>query len=216
VSKLTSTSAGWEADLQRFLQRLGPNLTHLSLWTSETRAVLRDPAQIRGPRFRNRMPIHTMNDVVSNTIRRRLKLERRLKKMKSGAWSDPNTLKPLKIEKDRDERQTRAEIAAARERARQKIPNWLKYELETKEEEEVKKTYQAHLGTTVREYQHELDVQANIAGSENGREGQKKTVSYHRIRMMTSTLTGVVCPSSLVSVQHCHFMSMKMLSTLPA
>ncbi|UZJ55178.1 hypothetical protein CBS101457_004498 [Exobasidium rhododendri] len=116
VSKLTSTSAGWEADLQRFLQRLGPSLTHLSLWTSETRAVLRDPAQIRGPRFRNRMPIHTMDD------------------------------------------QTRAEIAAAKERAKQKMPNWFRLELESRKEEEVRRMYKAQMGPIPREYQHELDV----------------------------------------------------------
>ena len=78
--------------------------------------------------------------------------------MRLGKWSDPSS-KPLKADRERDEAQTRAEVAAARERARQKIPKWLQWELETKREEEVKRAYKAHLGTTVREYQHELDVQ---------------------------------------------------------
>lgn len=155
---MTSTSAGWESDLQRLLERLGPTVTHLSLWTSETRAVLRDPAQIRGPRLRTRVPIDTLDDVVASTIKRRRKLERHLRRMRSGV-NDATTLRPLKMDKDRDDRLTKAEIAAAKERARQKIPKWLRNELRTKEEAEVKKTYKAHIGTEVREYQHELDVQ---------------------------------------------------------
>lgn len=165
VSKMTSASAGWESDLQRLLQRLGPKLTQLSLWTSETRAVLRDPAQVRGPRFRNNMSIHTLEDVIASTLKRRHKLERRSRKMKQGEWVDPN-LKPLKVEKDQDEQKTKAEIVAARERARQKIPNWLQRELETKKEEEVKRIYRAHIGTTVREYQHELDAVKECRPSE--------------------------------------------------
>jgi hypothetical protein len=164
VSKLTSTSAGWEPDLQRFLHRLGPSLLHLSLWTSETRAILRDPAQIRGPRFRNRMPIHTLNDVVLSTIKRRRKLERRLRKGERGqTWSEYSS-KPLKLEKDRDERQTRAEIAAAKERAKQKMPNWLRVELESRKAEEVRRMYKAQMGPIPRQYQHELDVQMAIRG----------------------------------------------------
>ena len=78
--------------------------------------------------------------------------------------------RPLKIEKDRDEQLTRAEIAAARERARQKTPHWLEHELRTKEEAEVKRRYKAHLGTTVREYQHELDAQKETSERSIGHE----------------------------------------------
>jgi hypothetical protein len=118
------------------------------------------------------MPTETMDEVVKSTIKRRHKLERRLRKIRLGQWTDP-ALKPLKVEKYRDEQRTRAEIAAARERARQKIPNWLQRELETKNEEEVKKIYKAHIGTTVREYQHELDVQME-AKPDNGNENEEK------------------------------------------
>jgi hypothetical protein len=166
-------------------------VTHLSLWGPETRAVLRDPAQIRGPRFRNRMPNQTMEEVIFSTIKRRQKLERRLRKMRLGDWSDPG-LKPLKIEKDRDEQRTKAEIAAARERARQKIPNWLKRELETKKEEDVKRMYNAHIGTTVREYQHELDVQMEVEQEGAAKDKRRQSVNNGHQRVISSPASSCV------------------------
>ncbi|KAI3479566.1 hypothetical protein L1887_58378 [Cichorium endivia] len=52
VSRLTSFSAGWDHELLRLLHYCGPTLTHLSLWRSESMALLRDPGQVReGYRF---------------------------------------------------------------------------------------------------------------------------------------------------------------------
>ncbi|KAN0059999.1 hypothetical protein ACQY0O_007972 [Thecaphora frezii] len=47
ISRLTTFSAGWDAELLRMLHYCGPTLTHLSLWRSESTALLRDPGQVR-------------------------------------------------------------------------------------------------------------------------------------------------------------------------
>lgn len=63
VSNLTSFSAGWDHELLRFLHYCGPTLTHLSLWRSESMALLRDPGQIReGFRFGTAKPIHVWGE----------------------------------------------------------------------------------------------------------------------------------------------------------
>ena len=51
VTRLTTSSAGWEAEMLRLLHYCGPTLTHLSLWQTESRALLRDAGQATGTRF---------------------------------------------------------------------------------------------------------------------------------------------------------------------
>ncbi|EPQ29923.1 uncharacterized protein PFL1_02595 [Pseudozyma flocculosa PF-1] len=47
ISRLTTFSAGWDNEMLRMLHYAGPDLTHLSLWRSESTALLRDPGQVR-------------------------------------------------------------------------------------------------------------------------------------------------------------------------
>lgn len=56
VTRLTTSSAGWEAEMLRLLHYCGPTLTHLSLWQTESRALLRDAGQETGTRF-SRQPV---------------------------------------------------------------------------------------------------------------------------------------------------------------
>ncbi|WFD36613.1 hypothetical protein MCUN1_003498 [Malassezia cuniculi] len=51
ITRLTASSAGWEAEMLRLLHYCGPTLTHLSLWQTESRALLRDASQAVGSRF---------------------------------------------------------------------------------------------------------------------------------------------------------------------
>ncbi|GAK65564.1 uncharacterized protein PAN0_009c3781 [Moesziomyces antarcticus] len=63
VSRLTSFSAGWDHELLRLLHYCGPTLTHLSLWRSESMALLRDPGQVReGYRFGTSQPVQVWGD----------------------------------------------------------------------------------------------------------------------------------------------------------
>lgn len=63
VSNLTSFSAGWDHELLRLLHYCGPTLTHLSLWRSESMALLRDPGQVReGFRFGASQPVQVWGD----------------------------------------------------------------------------------------------------------------------------------------------------------
>ncbi|WFD32235.1 hypothetical protein MSPP1_003279 [Malassezia sp. CBS 17886] len=50
ITRLTSVSAGWEAEMLRLLHYCGSSITFLSLWQTESRALLRDAAQQRGRR----------------------------------------------------------------------------------------------------------------------------------------------------------------------
>ncbi|KAK0557929.1 hypothetical protein OC846_000224 [Tilletia horrida] len=50
VSRLNAMTAGWEADLVRLLHYIGPHLEHLSLWTAESKIILRDASQVKGSR----------------------------------------------------------------------------------------------------------------------------------------------------------------------
>lgn len=45
---MTQTSAGWEAELLRLLHHCGSTIEYLSLWQTESRALLRDAAQVSG------------------------------------------------------------------------------------------------------------------------------------------------------------------------
>lgn len=136
---------------------------HLSLWTSETRALLRDPAQIRGPRVRASQPgIYTVAHVIKANAARRRSVARMLRHMNQGRLIQGDALRAIPLKADfsqRDEAQTRAEMAAAKERARQTLPNWLRNELASKEAaDDVKRRYKAHLSADAREYQHEREA----------------------------------------------------------
>lgn len=48
VTRLTQTSAGWESELLRVLHYCGSTIEYLSLWQTESRALLRDSAQVSG------------------------------------------------------------------------------------------------------------------------------------------------------------------------
>ncbi|CCU99705.1 unnamed protein product [Malassezia sympodialis ATCC 42132] len=48
ITRLTQTSAGWEAELLRLLHHCGSTIEYLSLWQTESRALLRDAAQVSG------------------------------------------------------------------------------------------------------------------------------------------------------------------------
>ncbi|TKY84605.1 hypothetical protein EX895_006507 [Sporisorium graminicola] len=64
VSALTSFSAGWDHELLRLLHYCGPTLTHLSLWRSESMALLRDPGQVReGFRFGASQPVQVWGEL---------------------------------------------------------------------------------------------------------------------------------------------------------
>lgn len=64
VSALTSFSAGWDHELLRLLHYCGPTLTHLSLWRSESMALLRDPGQVReGYRFGTSQPVQVWGEM---------------------------------------------------------------------------------------------------------------------------------------------------------
>lgn len=64
VSALTSFSAGWDHELLRLLHYCGPTLTHLSLWRSESMALLRDPGQVReGFRFGRSQPVQVWGEL---------------------------------------------------------------------------------------------------------------------------------------------------------
>ncbi|CDR87333.1 uncharacterized protein SPSC_00459 [Sporisorium scitamineum] len=64
VSALTSFSAGWDHELLRLLHYCGPSLTHLSLWRSESLALLRDPGQVReGYRFGASRPVQVWGEL---------------------------------------------------------------------------------------------------------------------------------------------------------
>ncbi|CBQ73939.1 conserved hypothetical protein [Sporisorium reilianum SRZ2] len=64
VSALTSFSAGWDHELLRLLHYCGPSLTHLSLWRSESLALLRDPGQVReGYRFGASQPVQVWGEL---------------------------------------------------------------------------------------------------------------------------------------------------------
>lgn len=67
VSALTSFSAGWDHELLRLLHYCGPSLTHLSLWRSESMALLRDPGQVReGYRFGTSQPVQVWGELGEN------------------------------------------------------------------------------------------------------------------------------------------------------
>lgn len=67
VSALTSFSAGWDHELLRLLHYCGPTLTHLSLWRSESMALLRDPGQVReGYRFGTSQPVQVWGELGDN------------------------------------------------------------------------------------------------------------------------------------------------------
>lgn len=221
VSRLTTTSAGWEAELLRLLHHLGPQLNHLSLWHAESRALLRDPAQVRGPRFRNRVSIRSVQDAIDATIKRRRRVERSLALQRElslseqrgggridwsavtlkrggggevlgstapgGAASSSSTSTTSELEK--------SEIAAAKERARQKMPNWLRLEIQRETEkaqktrsedpkeadkalEEVRRRYKAHLSLDPREYAHEKRAYMRLDEGQNG--GEEKVAEKER------------------------------------
>lgn len=182
VSKLTSLSAGWEVEFLRLLQQQGPHLTHLSLWTSETRALLRDPAQIRGPRIRMKTlqdgetSLHVC-EVMKDNARRRKNVARMLRRMRQGRLVQGEALSAVPLKTDyskRSEAQTRAETAAAKERARQTLPKWLRDELDVANRasdagnrnvsnskstaSEIKRRYKAHIAAEAREYIHEQNA----------------------------------------------------------
>lgn len=48
ITRLTQSSAGWEAELLRLLHYCGSTIEYLSLWQTESRALLRDAAQVSG------------------------------------------------------------------------------------------------------------------------------------------------------------------------
>lgn len=48
ITRLTQVSAGWEAEMLRVLHYHGSTIEHLSLWQTESRALLRDAAQVSG------------------------------------------------------------------------------------------------------------------------------------------------------------------------
>lgn len=48
ITRLTVSSAGWESELLRLLHYNGSTIEHLSLWETESRALLRDAAQVKG------------------------------------------------------------------------------------------------------------------------------------------------------------------------
>ena len=52
ITRLTQSSAGWEAELLRLLHYCGSTIEHLSLWQTESRALLRDAAQVSGSHAR--------------------------------------------------------------------------------------------------------------------------------------------------------------------
>jgi hypothetical protein len=166
VSKLTSMSAGWDVEMLKILQQQGPHLLHLSLWNSETRALLRDPAQIRGARVRTSASSAdgriTVADVMQFNGARRKNIKRMVRQMRKGKLIQGEALSAIPLKSDftnRNEAQTRAEMAAAKERARQTLPNWLRLELASKEAaKEVKRRYKAHISADAREYQHEQEA----------------------------------------------------------
>lgn len=197
VSKLTSMSAGWDVELLRLLQRLGPHLTHLSLWTSETRSLLRDPAQVRSPRVRNNLaPVASVQDVMEHNKQRRRGVARTLRRLERGTLIQGDELSrvPLKTRFTRDEQQTRAEIAAARERARQKMPNWLRHELTAASggKDDVKRRYKAHLSAVAREYQHEREA---------ADEERRQIVSTHGEWESLLSLGGADTPDAALAAQ---------------
>lgn len=166
VSKLTSMSAGWDVEMLKCLQQQGPHLLHLSLWNSETRALLRDPAQVRGARIRTATSSTDGKITVANMMHfngvRRKNVKRMMKQLQRGKliYGEALSVIPLKSDfTNRNEAQTKAEMAAAKERARQTLPNWLRLELENKEAaKEVKRRYKAHISADAREYQHEHEA----------------------------------------------------------
>lgn len=152
-------SAGWDVELLKLLQQLGPHLTHLSLWTSETRALLRDPAQIRGPRVRSTLS-PSDSEVMSENAFRRQSVSRLLRRLERGTLVQGEALSqvPLKS-RSTDDKQRKAEMAAARERAKQTMPKWLQTEMQSRESsQEIKRRYKAQLSSIAREYQHEKEA----------------------------------------------------------
>lgn len=146
VSRLTHTSAGWETAFLRTLHLLGPSVTHLSLWHSESRVLLRDAGQVqrRGgkPAVTSSGPVWMWGqgeDDLSEAIG-------------EGSDEDENS---AAVGETEDEKladslnsvriDAAAEVAAMRERARQQMPNWLKRELAAKPVHEVAKNHHAHL-----------------------------------------------------------------------
>ncbi|KAI3620563.1 hypothetical protein CBS9595_002530 [Malassezia furfur] len=47
ITRLTAASAGWESEMLRLLHYCGATVEYLSLWQTESRALLRDAAQVR-------------------------------------------------------------------------------------------------------------------------------------------------------------------------
>ncbi|PKI83542.1 hypothetical protein MVES_002380 [Malassezia vespertilionis] len=62
ITKLTTVSAGWEAEMLRFLFYCGSTITHLSLWETESRALLRDAAQVPGANTAATQPIWAIGE----------------------------------------------------------------------------------------------------------------------------------------------------------
>lgn len=152
VSRLTHTSAGWESCFLRMLHILGPGINHLSLWHSESRILLRDAGQVRGR-------------------------HRRLGALgPAWAWGEGDDFEDVRGSDDEEDHgseeeedgtgskaviNSAAELAAMRERARQKMPQWLRRELETKPVAEVARTHRAHLAPYG-------DVDAAVAAAATG------------------------------------------------
>ncbi|CAO1621485.1 unnamed protein product [Parajaminaea phylloscopi] len=144
VSRLTHTSAGWETAFLRTLHLLGPRVTHLSLWHSESRVLLRDAGQVRrtkeghqgiaasGPVWLwgqggDEEELH--GDVGGD----------------SDAAADDGDMEEVANATAALRMDAASEVAAMRERARQQMPTWLKRELEAKPVDEVARLHRAHL-----------------------------------------------------------------------
>ncbi|PWN31030.1 zf-DNL-domain-containing protein [Jaminaea rosea] len=143
---------GWESCFLRMLHILGPGISHLSLWHSESRILLRDAGQVRGR-------------------------HRRLGALgPAWAWGEGDDFEDVRGSDDEEDHASEeeedgtgskavinsaAELAAMRERARQKMPQWLRRELETKPVAEVARTHRAHLAPYG-------DVDAAVAAAATG------------------------------------------------
>ncbi|CAO1623105.1 unnamed protein product [Sympodiomycopsis kandeliae] len=125
ASRLTHTSAGWESAFLRMLHMLGPGITHLSLWHSESRALMRDAGQVQGHHRQLGAP------------------------GPAWSWSEGNSSTEETEEEDQEARQyemTASDEAAMKERARQKMPTWLQREINNSTSpSEVAKRHRAHL-----------------------------------------------------------------------
>lgn len=144
LSRLTHTSTGWEVAFLRTLHLLGPQVTHLSLWHSESRVLLRDAGQVQRQSNTSRVtescPVWLWGQDDEELRRNNADSS-----LSAGGGEDENASDIKEETASFQVNAAAAAVAAMRERARLQMPNWLKRELESKPFDEVARTHWAHL-----------------------------------------------------------------------